>query len=470
MDITYNNLYTPSNVLTFSDVPNILKLEETITGDKGSFSFIFSGNLQSTVSADSQYSVTFLDETVTNVMNPKNAKNKRFYISSDPKSTAVSFAQALRSCPSLVAQFNVVYNDNTVELQGITYGQKWSNIAHYLDSNIPSNYMTTRAFDGSAYPEDVFQAKVLVDVSNADGYVTTLEKTFYGNECGFDVSPVLSTFSEYGKTKSYSFTIGTISQSGEYSKRGTMSGYTTCGYMANQSDKFKYLDACEVALNTNRNQVRYIYGTRISYSLLIGNASSEYTITYSLKNSTLTEIYSATETIATAGYSSHIIDKSWTFPYTYLNLISYLDISVSGKTVRFKILKPLKAAEGYQRVYWRNEYGGIEFFDFTGQRSETDSVDIETYEKNIYDMYDNSEYEIKKIYSNNYGKSVKLTSHLMEENGKWFTNSLMRSKRVWTVINEKTHYIIPKSVEVSEDGTYNNIYTVSLTYEYSQLS
>ena len=111
MDITYNNLYTPSNVLTFSDVPNILKLEETITGDKGSFSFIFSGNLQSTVSADSQYSVTFLDETVTNVMNPKNAKNKRFYISSDPKSTAVSFAQALRSCPSLVAQFNVVYND-----------------------------------------------------------------------------------------------------------------------------------------------------------------------------------------------------------------------------------------------------------------------------------------------------------------------------------------------------------------------
>jgi hypothetical protein len=240
--------------------------------------------------------------------------------------------------------------------------------------------------------------------------------------------------------------------------------------MANQSDKFKYLDTCEVALNTNRNQVRYIYGTRVNYSLLLGNSNSEYTIIYSLKNSTLTEIYSATETITTASYSSHIIDKSWTFPYTYLNLISYLDISVAGKTVRFKVLKPLKAAEGYQRVYWRNEYGGIEFFDFTGQRSETDSVDIETYEKNIYDMYDNSEYEIKKIYSNNYGKSVKLTSHLMEENGKWFTNSLMRSKRVWTVINEKTHYIIPKSVDVSEDGTYNNIYTVSLTYEYSQLS
>ena len=85
-------------------------------------------------------------------------------------------------------------------------------------------------------------------------------------------------------------------------------------------------------------------------------------------------------------------------------------------------------------------------------------------------MYKNNEYEIKKIYSNNYDKSVKLTSHLLEENGKWFINSLARSKKVWTEINGKTHYIIPKSVDAVEDSTYNNIYTATLTYEYSQLS
>ena len=134
------------------------------------------------------------------------------------------------------------------------------------------------------------------------------------------------------------------------------------------------------------------------------------------------------------------------------------------------MIKPLKATEYYQRILWRNEYGGIEFFDFTAKRSETDSVDIETYEKNIFDFYTNPSYELKKIYKNDAKKQVKVASHLLESDGRWFANSLMRSKKVWTRINNKTHYIIPKNIDVQEDGTYNNIYTVELTYEYSQLS
>ena len=77
---------------------------------------------------------------------------------------------------------------------------------------------------------------------------------------------------------------------------------------------------------------------------------------------------------------------------------------------------------------------------------------------------------MKKIYKNDAKKQVKVASHLLESDGRWFANSLMRSKKVWTRINNKTHYIIPKNIDVQEDGTYNNIYTVELTYEYSQLS
>lgn len=477
--ITYNNLNQPNNLLTFSDVPNILKLKENIRGYNGTFSFIFEGNLKQTVSAESQYSVTFLDETVTSTMNPKNAKNKRFYISSDPSSTAASFAQALRNCASIMAEFKVDFGGNEVELQGRTLGEKWTNVAHYLDSNIPNTYMHTTAYDGTAEPEDVFMSKVLVDVIGNNKYITTLEKTFYGNECAFNVSPVLSTFSEYGKTNSYKFTIGTISQYGNsvgtYTQRGSVSGYTTCGYEANQSDRYKYLNTIEIALNTNRNQIRYIYGTKLDYSVIVGGNSSK-DVTYSIKNNTLTEIYSTGETINPASYSSHIIDKTWTIPNAYYNSASYLDVTIGENTVRFKVIKPLKATEYYQRIYWRNEYGGIEFFDFTSKRSESDSVDIETYEKNIYDYYEakdannRSIYEQKKIYSNQFKKEVKLTSHLIEENGKWFINSLARSKKVWTVINGKLHYIIPKAVDATEDGTYNNIFTATLTYEYSQLS
>ena len=134
MNITYDgkSISSANRLVTFTDVPNILKLIENITGYIGTFSFIFQGNLKQTVTSDGQYYITFLDETITNVMNPNDAKNKRFYISSDPNSTAVSVAQALRCCPSIAAQFNVAYGDDEVELQGKTIGRKWTNVANYF--------------------------------------------------------------------------------------------------------------------------------------------------------------------------------------------------------------------------------------------------------------------------------------------------------------------------------------------------
>jgi len=57
----------------------------------------------------------------------------------------------------------------------------------------------------------------------------------------------------------------------------------------------------------------------------------------------------------------------------------------------------------------------------------------------------------------------------MEEDGKCIFNSLMMSKKVWTSVNGKTYYIIPKSIDVVEDQSYNNIYTAKLTYEYSDI-
>ena len=179
MNIRYNNLTNPSNLLTFSDVPNILSLDATITGTKGVFSFTFKGNLQSQVTGDSQYSVTFMDETVSNVMNPKNAKNKRFYISNDPTTTAVYFAKALRNCPSLSAQFDIENDGAEVELVSKTYGRTWTLNPNYLVMNIPSIYLTANGNDGTVSPVDVFQSNVLVDLyvpsGNGFKYVTTLE-------------------------------------------------------------------------------------------------------------------------------------------------------------------------------------------------------------------------------------------------------------------------------------------------------
>ena len=479
MNIIYNGVPKErlGTILTYNDIPNILSVEELISGSYGVFSFIFQGNLKSQVSADTQYSVTFLDETVSNVRQPQKAKNKRFYIDSDPTSTAASFARALRNCPSILANFTIEHSGTEVELVARSLGKSWSNVPNYYTTTIPSPYLTTSAHDGDVF-SDLYNATIQVDLIDGDNkYITTLEKNFYGNECAFNVSPLLSTISEYGTDNKYVFNISSIAENGEYSLLGSVSGYTACGYDANQSDKYKYLDnMAEVALNKNRNQIRYIYGTKLPYSFIWGGVDS-VTITYRIYDSTLTQIYTnGGEVHQTSNYDSHIVDEEFTIPVAYRERASYIDVTVGSDTVRFNVIKPLNATEYYQRVLWRNEYGGIEFFDFTGQRSESDSISIETYEKNIYDLYTakNSAgkniYEKKKIYSNDYKKDVKLTTHLMEENGKWFTGSLLRSKRVWTEINGKIYFIIPKAVDVSEDNTYNNIFTATLTYEYSQLS
>lgn len=475
MNITYNNLSSPSNILTFTEVPNILKISENITGTKCTIQFMMGDNLRQTVSADSQYYITLFGETVSNVMSATEARNKRFYISDDAKSTAMSIASALRNCGGLNADFDIFGNGGTVEIIAKTIGKKITT-ANYLQRNIPAQYMNVSIQDGNSY-SILFNSKIDIDVYdsasvNVSNYITTLEKNWYGDECAFDMSPVLATFSEYGQTKPYSFVINVFREDGEWQNQGTVSGNTTIGYHANQSDKYKYAQGVQMLLNKNRGtngtMILYTYNNVIPYSVLCGSDTGGWNVTVSVKDSAFNEVYSYTST-GRRTTSNMIVDTNATIPQTAMTSGYYVDITIGTQTTRFNIIKPLKATEYYQRIQWRNEYGGISFFDFTGSRSESDSVDIETYEKNIFDYYDNEYFERKMIYSNDYNKTISLKSHLMEEDGKWIFNSLMRSKKVWTTVNGKTYYIIPKSIAVEEDQQYNNIYTAKLTFEFSDI-
>lgn len=475
MNITYNNLSSPSNILTFTEIPNILKISENVTGTKCTIQFMMGDNLRQTVSADSQYYITLFGETVSNVMSAAEARNKRFYISDDAKSTAMSIASALRNCGGLNADFDIFGNGGTVEIIAKTIGKKITT-ANYLQRNIPAQYMSVSVQDGNSY-SILFNSKIDIDVYdsasvNVSNYITTLEKNWYGDECAFDMSPVLATFSEYGQTKPYSFVINVFREDGEWQNQGTVSGNTTIGYHANQSDKYKYAQGAQMLLNKNRGtngtMILYTYNNVIPYSVLCGSDTGGWNVTVSVKDSAFNEVYSYTST-GRRTTSNMIVDTNATIPQTAMTSGYYVDITIGTQTTRFNIIKPLKATEYYQRIQWRNEYGGISFFDFTGSRSESDSVDIETYEKNIFDYYDNEYFERKMIYSNDYNKTISLKSHLMEEDGKWIFNSLMRSKKVWTTVNGKTYYIIPKSIDVEEDQQYNNIYTAKLTFEFSDI-
>lgn len=478
MTITYNNLDEPSNILTFTEVPNILKVEEYVSGTKASISLVFEGNIRQSVTADSQYYISILGETVTNVMDASMANNKRFFISSDEDSTAMSVCRALRNCSSLNADFNIIRTGtNTVSLIARTIGSKGLTAASAIQSNLPDGNFTAEVTEGTS-SSSFFNSKIDIDVYSSSTiassyYVTTLEKNWYGDSCSFDVSPLLATISRYGYTQPYTLSLELIGGDGECSNLGSVSGNTTIGYHANQSLKYMTAEGAQMLINKDRGSdgtmKLYTYSSTIPYTVLCGLDTGGWDAIISVKDSAFNEVWNSGRITQRRTTSNMIVDTSVTVPQSAFTDGYYVDLTIGSETTRFNIIKPLKATEYSQRVLWRNEYGGISFFDFTGNRSESDSVNIETYEKNVFDYYDTEYFEKKMIYSNEYKKTVSLTSHLMEEDGKWIFNSLMRSKKVWTTVNGNTYYIIPKSIEVAEDQSYNGIYTAKLTYEYSDI-
>lgn len=475
MNITLNGLNNPSNLVCIDGVPNILKVTDPIVGSYATFTFEFTSTmLMNTVTADTQYYISFLGESVTNVMEPSNAKNKRFFISTT-QATAASLCQALRNCASISAQFDIVNKGAQVQLRSKTIGMVWSNYPNFYQTNIPTQYMTASGTDGTS-TNDSIGGRIIVDIyenddNNIASYWTTLEKNSYDGETSFDLSPVLSTISQYGSLEPWRADISLIKANGSLIDVGYVTASTIVGYTANQSDRYLYNTSAKILLNATRGEEGtklYVYNPSISLSVMCPENIGGITITAKLYDSVgrLLSTYSDTR----RNTNSKIIDvPSIAFSTQYWSQTAWVDISMGSDEIRFYVIKPLKATEYYQRVYWRNCYGGIQFFDFTAKRSEQDSVDIETYEKNVFDYYDSESYERKMIYSNDYSKEVTLTSHLIEKDGTYVFNDLMRSKRVWTEVNGKTYYIIPKSIEVTENDTYNNIYQVSFKYEYSDI-
>jgi hypothetical protein len=147
----------------------------------------------------------------------------------------------------------------------------------------------------------------------------------------------------------------------------------------------------------------------------------------------------------------------------------YVDVKIDSQQdfVRYNVIKPLKATEYSQRILWRNSYGGISFFDFTGAKTETRDVDITTYQKNIFGYYTDTMNELEKVYNNEIKYSVTLKSHLFENDGKYLFNDLAQSPDVWTVINHETYAIIIDNISVDETDR-NNIYEATVRYHYSQ--
>jgi hypothetical protein len=151
----------------------------------------------------------------------------------------------------------------------------------------------------------------------------------------------------------------------------------------------------------------------------------------------------------------------------YFNSAFYIDLSIGNETIRYNVIKPLKASEKCHRIYWRNSYGGVSFFDFVGEKTETRDLDVTTYQKNIFGYYDETVNELDKIYDNSIKYNVTLKSHLIEEDGIYVFNDLLQSKNIWTEVNGETYSIIIDSLNVDKVDN-NNTYQSTVKFHFSQ--
>ena len=475
MTITYNNASSGDshNFITFTDIPNILKISDDGGGTLPTFTMYFFGNLKGATlpTGDLFWYITILGETVTSVNEYSNAFNKNFYPATDATSTAASVAKALRNCPTIAANFTVEHDGTQVKLRARGVGH----VTYGLTTNISTSYFDYTFNEGSATSR-LYNSKVNVDIYQSGTYITSLEKNYYGSDVSFNLSPMLTTLAEVGKTKPYDLKLSYTNASG-YTSLGTIgTNYISQGYMCNQGEKcFQLGNNIILAANYNRGEPKtsgdnrttlYVYQNTIPLSIY-KNTNGSVGIDIYYLNTAYNVMNSEDYNVTVAGDSKL---KNITIPLSqeYFSSATYVDIVFedTGARYRYNVIKPLKATEYNQRILWRNSYGGISFFDFTGARTESRNLDTKTYQKNIYDYYTASMNELDKVYDNDVEYTVSLKSHLIDGDGRWLFNDLLQSPMVWTTENGESYAIILSSVNIEETDR-NDIYEITIKYKYS---
>lgn len=463
MVLTYNGQASPQGMITLTNVPNILTIQSSsVTGNNSVLKITI--NDLTKIDPNNTYYITINGLTITS----GNVGNN-FYISNSNTganqiAVAHSIAKSLRSVgltnyeiyqeiiQGILTNVVIVEAREVGELYEITFD---SNLGAAI---LYDNYVGTTS-------DEFAGGRINIDVYSGSDYITTLEKSYYKEKIDFNVSDVLKSISRYDFLVPYTLFI--YSQIGnQVTNLGRVSATSAIGYMVNQGEKFLNtypMFAQNVSRGTSSpsKMVLYTYLSTIPVTIYSDDVVETVNITY--YDSSLQQIgtgFSNVNIYNGIGQSDIALNSN------LFNSAYYVDLSLeNGQIIRYNVIKPVDANSRCQRVYYHNSYGGVSFFDFTGQITENHKVDNDTYTKNMYDYYRETTLEQIKIYDKETTINVTMKSHLMERSAVWQFNDLLGSYDVWTNINGVDYKIIVTDCKVDETET--GVWEATVTYTYS---
>lgn len=461
MVLTYNGEASTQGMITLTNVPNILTIQSSsVTGNNSILKITI--NDLTKINPSNTYYITINNLTIT-------SGDAGFYITN-----ANSWANQIAVAHSITKSLRGLGLTNYEIYQQISNGQLTNvvivearEVGGLYEITFDSNLGAAIIYDNyvGATSDEFSGGRINVDVYSENKYITTLEKSYYKEKIDFNLSDVLKSISRYDYLTPY--TLYLYSQVGnQITSLGRISATSAIGYMVNQGEKFLNtypMFAQNVSRGTSSpsKMVLYTYLSTIPTTIYSNESVETVDITY--YDSSLQQIgtgFSNINVYNGVGKSEIALNSN------LFNQAYYVDLSLSNdQIIRYNIIKPVDANSRCQRVYYHNSYGGVSFFDFTGQITENHKVDNDTYTKNIYDYYRDTSLEQIKIYDKQTSISVTMKSHLMERSAVWQFNDLLESYDVWTNINGIDYKIIITDCKVDETET--GVWEAVVTYTYS---
>ena len=487
--ITYiNGLEEPSNIITFTNVPTILSVVfDNVTENPSQLSLKVSS--LNNLSATDEYTITVNNHKIVGTFDRSRLSGGKFYLTTtntiqQQKYVAYTIANALKNIPELNTNYDiyVVSDEDGTTNEVLVKSRKNVYQSITFETNIPTATLSPTITNGN---EQAYHKKVVCDIykfngtpklkgsdnlSNSD-FITSLEKTVASDRVMFDLSPLFKSFTENGYLSEFMVSVYVISDGGIIEQKTIKYIFSTNGYLVNQGSNYlPSFDGVFLAQNVSRGDTKpsynqsliYVYDRSLDISFYSTSDIKTLPITVNYLDGAYNTVLSEEKTIS---LSSSLTDLNIVLNNIY-SKCQYIDIVFEGKTLRYNVIKPIRGTGEFQRVYWRNSYGGVSFFDFTGERSERRKTTVDTYNSNLFDYYQRSEMERKKVYNKDVEVSVSLSTHNMEKDGQWQLFDLQNSTEAWTVVNGKVYKIIITDIEISEQST-SGIYVGRITYDYS---